>query len=61
MTTLVAAIQESLLILESSNDGWKKTHKLSKGTSPQYIAFDTSLPNVNCFIVSFLIIQLICT
>jgi hypothetical protein len=41
MTTLVAAMQDSLLILEYSNDGWKKTRKLSKGISPQYIAFDT--------------------
>jgi|GEM_PF-3820372 len=54
-TILVAAIQDSLLIVESSNDGWKKIHEPSKGTSPQCVAFDTILPNLNCLIGSFLL------
>jgi len=39
MTTLVAAMQDSILTLESSKTGWK-TQEYLKGTSPQCIAFD---------------------
>ena len=43
-TILIAAMQDSLLILESSKTGWK-THESLKGTSPQCIAFDPSNPS----------------
>jgi hypothetical protein len=39
MTTLIAAMQDSLLTLESSKTGWK-THESLGGTHPQCIAFD---------------------
>src|ERR671920_665177 len=39
MTTLIAGLQDSLLLLESSKMGWK-THECLKGTHPQSIAFD---------------------
>src|SRR5438874_10221222 len=40
MTTLIAAMQDSLLTLESSTKtGWK-THESLRGTHPQCIAFD---------------------
>ncbi|MBV9175719.1 MAG: hypothetical protein JO297_01630 [Nitrososphaeraceae archaeon] len=44
MTKLVAAMQGSLLILESSNKGWKMDESL-KGTSPQCLAFDPGNTN----------------
>jgi photosystem II stability/assembly factor-like uncharacterized protein len=40
MTILVAAMQDSILTLESSKTGWKKKTESLKGTSPQCIAFD---------------------
>jgi hypothetical protein len=43
MTTLVAAMQYSVLTLESSKTEWKM-HESLKGTSPQCIAFDPSNP-----------------
>jgi len=39
MTTVIAGMQDSLLILESSKDRWK-THECLKGTHPQSISFD---------------------
>src|SRR6266480_236134 len=39
MTTVIAGMQDSLLILESSKANWK-THECLKGTHPQCIAFD---------------------
>src|SRR5919107_3936384 len=39
MTTLIAGLQDSLLLLESSKMGWK-THECLKGTHPQSIAFE---------------------
>jgi photosystem II stability/assembly factor-like uncharacterized protein len=39
MTTIIAAMQDSLLTLESSKTGWK-TQEALKGSSPQCIAFD---------------------
>ncbi len=43
MTTIIAAMQDSLLTVESSKTGWK-LHESLKGTSPQCIAFDPSNP-----------------
>jgi photosystem II stability/assembly factor-like uncharacterized protein len=39
MTTLIAGMQNSVLILESSKNGWKTCENL-KGTHPQSVAFD---------------------
>jgi photosystem II stability/assembly factor-like uncharacterized protein len=44
MTTLIAAMQNLVLILESSKTGWK-THENLKGTHPQSLAFDHGVPN----------------
>jgi hypothetical protein len=44
MTTIMAGMQDSLLILESLKDGWK-THEHLKGTHPQSVAFDPQNPN----------------
>jgi hypothetical protein len=44
MTTLVAAIQDLLITLESSKTGWK-TQEFLKGTSPQCVAFDPRYSN----------------
>jgi photosystem II stability/assembly factor-like uncharacterized protein len=44
MTTLIAGMQDSLLVLESSKEGWK-THECLKGTHPQGIVFDPQNPN----------------
>ena len=43
-TKLVIAMQDSLLLFESSKTGWK-TRECLKGTSPQCVAFDPSNPN----------------
>ena len=41
MTTIIAAMQDSLITLKSSKTGWKKqTQESLKDTSPQCIAFD---------------------
>ena len=39
MTTIIVAMQDSILTIESSKTGWKTKESL-KGTSPQCIAFD---------------------
>jgi hypothetical protein len=44
MTTLLAGMQNSVLVLESTKTGWKAQEKL-KGTHPQAIAFDHQNPN----------------
>ena len=44
MTTIIAAMQDSILTLESSKTGWKTKESL-KGSSPQCIAFDPIKPN----------------
>ena len=44
MSVPITAIQDSLLLLESSKTGWKTRESL-KGTSPQCIAFDPSNPS----------------
>ena len=41
-TKLVIAMQDSLLLLESSKTGWKTRESL-KGTSPQCVAFDPTI------------------
>ena len=43
-TKLMIAMQDSLLLFESSKTGWKTRESL-KGTSPQCVAFDPSNPN----------------
>ena len=43
-TKLAIAMQDSLLLFESSKTGWKTRESL-KGTSPQCVAFDPSNPN----------------
>jgi hypothetical protein len=43
-TIIIAAVQDSVLTLESSNTGWKTQESL-KGTSPQCIAFDPGNSN----------------
>jgi photosystem II stability/assembly factor-like uncharacterized protein len=44
MTTIIAAMQDSILTLESSKTRWKTQESL-KGTSPQCLASDSSNPN----------------
>jgi photosystem II stability/assembly factor-like uncharacterized protein len=44
MTIIIAAMQESLLSIESSKTGWR-TYESLKGTNPQCIAFDFRSPN----------------
>ena len=44
-TKLMIAMQDSLLLFESSKTGWKTRESL-KGTSPQCVAFDPSNPNL---------------
>jgi hypothetical protein len=39
------AMEDSLVIFESSKTGWKKTHESLKGTHPQCITFDPNNPN----------------
>ncbi|MGA9172171.1 MAG: hypothetical protein WBZ20_18690 [Nitrososphaeraceae archaeon] len=46
-TKLMIAMQDSLLLFESSRTGWKTRESL-KGTSPQCVAFDPSNPNRAC-------------
>ncbi len=45
MTIIIAAMQDSLLSIESSKTGWK-THESLRGTHPQCLAFDPR--NANC-------------
>src|SRR5947209_6687334 len=44
MAKLMVAMQDSLLTIESTKNGWK-THESLKGTSPQCVAFDPSNSN----------------
>ena len=39
MTTLMVGMQDSLLVLESSNIGWNSRESL-RGSNPQSVAFD---------------------
>jgi hypothetical protein len=43
MTSILAAMQESLLIIESSKTGWK-THESLKETNPQCVTFEHRNP-----------------
>jgi hypothetical protein len=43
MTTIIAGMQNSVLVLESSKTGWK-THEKLRGSHPQCIAFDRKNP-----------------
>jgi hypothetical protein len=44
-TKLMIAMEDSVLMFESSNTGWKKVYESLKGTHPQCIAFDPNNPN----------------
>jgi photosynthesis system II assembly factor YCF48-like protein len=44
MTIIIAAMQDSLLSIESSKTGWR-TYESLKGTNPQCIAFDFRSPS----------------
>ena len=44
MTSIIAAMQDSLLLIESSKTGWK-THESLKGCHPQSVTFDHRNPN----------------
>jgi len=44
MTSILAAMQDSLLSIESSKTGWKSRESL-KGSHPQSVTFDTRNPN----------------
>jgi photosystem II stability/assembly factor-like uncharacterized protein len=44
MTTLIAGMQNSILVLESSKNGWNICENL-KGNHPQCVTFDASNPN----------------
>jgi photosystem II stability/assembly factor-like uncharacterized protein len=44
MAILIAAMQDSLLLLESSKTGWKTRESL-KRTHPQSVTFDHRYPN----------------
>ncbi|HET7148766.1 MAG TPA: hypothetical protein VFI73_09745 [Candidatus Nitrosopolaris sp.] len=39
MTIIIAAMQDSLLSIESGKSGWK-THESLRGTHPQWLAFE---------------------
>ena len=44
MTSIIAAMQDSLLLIESSKTGWKSNESL-KGSHPQSVTFDHRNPN----------------
>jgi photosystem II stability/assembly factor-like uncharacterized protein len=44
-TKLMIAMEDSVLMFESSNTGWKKVYESLKGTHPQCIVFDPNNPN----------------
>ena len=44
MTSIIAAMQDSLLLIESSKTGWK-SHEYLKGSHPQSVTFDPRNPN----------------
>src|SRR5215212_11108643 len=44
MTTILAGMQDSILVLKSSKDGWKVDESL-RGSHPESIAFDPLNPN----------------
>src|SRR5215469_13059882 len=44
MTSIIAAMQDSLLLIDSSKTSWK-TYESLKGSHPQSVTFDTRNPN----------------
>ncbi|MFL6409095.1 MAG: glycosyl hydrolase [Nitrososphaeraceae archaeon] len=44
-TKLMVAMEDSVLLFESSKTGWKKVYEALKGTHPQCTAFDPNNPN----------------
>src|ERR671932_201229 len=44
-TKLMIAMEDSVIMIESSKTGWKKIHESLKGTHPQCITFDLNNPN----------------
>jgi photosystem II stability/assembly factor-like uncharacterized protein len=44
-TKLMIAMEDSVIMIESSKTGWKKTYESLKGTDPQCITFDPNNPN----------------
>jgi photosystem II stability/assembly factor-like uncharacterized protein len=44
-TKLMIAMEDSVIMIESSKTGWKKMRESLKGTHPQCIAFDPDNPN----------------
>ena len=44
-TKLMIAMEDSVIMIESSKTGWKKTYETLKGTRPQCITFDPNNPN----------------
>lgn len=44
-TKLMVAMEDSVVMFESSKTGWKKAYESLKGTHPQCIAFDPNNPN----------------
>ena len=44
-TKLMVAMEDSVIMVESSNTGWKKIHESLKGTHPQCITFDPNNPD----------------
>src|SRR5215216_882555 len=45
MTTILAGMQDSLLVLKSSKEGWK-VHESLRGTHPESIAIDPLNPSI---------------
>jgi len=39
------AMEDSVIMIESSKTGWKKVHESLKGTYPQCVTFDPNNPN----------------
>ena len=44
-TKLMVAMEDSVIMIESSKSGWKKSCESLKGTYPQCITFDPNSPN----------------
>src|SRR5919202_25623 len=44
-TKLMIAMEDSVIMIESSKTGWKKIYESLKGSHPQCIAFDHNNPN----------------
>ena len=44
-TKLMIAMEDSVIMIESSKTGWKKIHESLKGTHPQCVTFDPNNPD----------------